>query len=415
MKARIHRGAREIGGSCVELEAAGSRLVLDLGLPLESAHDNDAPLPAVSGLENPDPSLLGVIVSHPHPDHYGLVARTHPSVPVYMGEAAQRILSEAAFFGPVGSALNVASHLRDRTTFELGPFRITPYLMDHSAFDAYSLLIEAGGRRLLYSGDIRGHGRKRTLFERMLADPPTDINALLLEGTHVRDVEEQSEGGISEQDLEGELAGLMDRTGGMVLACYSAQNIDRLVTLYRAARRSGRTLVLDLYGASLAQATGIDSIPRPGWAGVKVFVPRSQRVRVKEARAFERTAWVKPCRLFPEDLASRSGDLVMTFRGSMARELQTADCLDGAAAAWSMWHGYLDRPSGQRTRRWFDDHDIPVALLHSSGHASVGDLQLFATAVGADQVVPIHTSAPGRFGELFDNVWQRRDGEWWSV
>ena len=34
MRARIHRGAHEIGGSCVELEADGCRLVLDVGRPL---------------------------------------------------------------------------------------------------------------------------------------------------------------------------------------------------------------------------------------------------------------------------------------------------------------------------------------------------------------------------------------------
>jgi predicted metal-dependent RNase len=33
MKVKIHRGSKEIGGSCIEVEAAGSRILLDLGLP----------------------------------------------------------------------------------------------------------------------------------------------------------------------------------------------------------------------------------------------------------------------------------------------------------------------------------------------------------------------------------------------
>jgi hypothetical protein len=36
MKLRIHRGTREMGGTCVELESAGSRILLDLGLPLNA-------------------------------------------------------------------------------------------------------------------------------------------------------------------------------------------------------------------------------------------------------------------------------------------------------------------------------------------------------------------------------------------
>ena len=55
---------------------------------------------------------------------------------------------------------------------EIGPFRVTPYLVDHSAFDAYSLLVEADGKRVFYSGDFRGHGRKGKLFEAMVTRPP---------------------------------------------------------------------------------------------------------------------------------------------------------------------------------------------------------------------------------------------------
>lgn len=70
MRARIHRGAQEIGGSCVELEADGRRLLFDLGLPLSAQWSDPPPLPAVSGLLEEDPYLAGVVVSHAHPDHF---------------------------------------------------------------------------------------------------------------------------------------------------------------------------------------------------------------------------------------------------------------------------------------------------------------------------------------------------------
>lgn len=34
MRIIIHRGAKEIGGICVELEAGKSRILIDLGIPL---------------------------------------------------------------------------------------------------------------------------------------------------------------------------------------------------------------------------------------------------------------------------------------------------------------------------------------------------------------------------------------------
>jgi ribonuclease J len=36
MRVRIHRGAREAGGSCVEIDHDGQRIVLDVARPLDS-------------------------------------------------------------------------------------------------------------------------------------------------------------------------------------------------------------------------------------------------------------------------------------------------------------------------------------------------------------------------------------------
>ena len=35
----------------------------------------------------------------------------------------------------------------------LGPFTTVPFLVDHSAYDAYAIMVEADGTRLFYSGD----------------------------------------------------------------------------------------------------------------------------------------------------------------------------------------------------------------------------------------------------------------------
>ena len=87
LSACIHRGSREIGGSCVELAANGERLVLDLGLPLE-AEPEEVALPQIEGLTAAGAPPLALMLSHGHPDHYGLAGRADPSVPVYIGEAA---------------------------------------------------------------------------------------------------------------------------------------------------------------------------------------------------------------------------------------------------------------------------------------------------------------------------------------
>ena len=39
MRIRIHWGTKEIGGTCIEAEARGKRIALDVGLPLDAPDD----------------------------------------------------------------------------------------------------------------------------------------------------------------------------------------------------------------------------------------------------------------------------------------------------------------------------------------------------------------------------------------
>ena len=50
MQIRIHRGASEIGGNCIELESNGYSIILDLGLPLSAKDVDSVELPDIRGL-----------------------------------------------------------------------------------------------------------------------------------------------------------------------------------------------------------------------------------------------------------------------------------------------------------------------------------------------------------------------------
>ena len=418
MRLRIHRGTKEIGGTCIEVEAGGERLVLDVGLPLDAPDDEgtrEALLPAVPGFRQPDDSLLGVLISHPHIDHYGLAGHVRPEVPVYIGEDAHNILAAASRYVPDGRAFAAPRFIENRTPVEIGPFRVTPYLVDHSAFDAYALLIEADGKRVFYSGDFRAHGRKRRLFEELVADPPGAIDVLLMEGTTIgRDG--TGEGFASETDLEWEFVKAFRDTRGLHFVWTSSQNIDRLVTIFRAAKRTGRGLLIDLYTAVVLEATGRDSIPQSSWADVKLYIPHRQRVFIKRRGLFDDLQRHKANRVFPEDLPDLvAKGAVMLFRPMAMSDRGVQAVLDGAELTYSMWEGYLGEESSRRVLQWLDDHDIPCGILHTSGHASVADLQRFAAALAPRGLVPIHSFETDRFGDFFDNVLPRDDGEWWEI
>jgi ribonuclease J len=340
-RGRIHRGTQQIGGTCVELEADGARILLDLGLPLDADDLSDDLLPDVSGLRIEDPTLSAIVISHGHGDHWGLLPLCKPKVPIAMGAATARIMSAAAPFVPNSFVPNVSFELSDRKALQIGPFIVTPYLVDHSAYDAYALLIEAGGRRLLYSGDIRSHGRKGALFERLVSSPPQHIDTMLMEGSSLGRLDENAQF-PTEAEIEARLAENF-KLPGFVMISASAQNIDRIVSIYRACKRTGRTLLLDIYAMEMLRATGNANLPNVGWPNLSVYVPEYQRRQIARSKRFDLLEPYKSARIYREHITEVADRTVMLFRPAMGRDVEAANLWGNARAIWSQWDGREQR------------------------------------------------------------------------
>jgi ribonuclease J len=408
----VHRSTNQIGGNCIELAFDGHRLLLDAGHPLDADEPGTGPL--VPPTLDTGARVDALVISHPHQDHYGLLRELPPNWPVWCGEAAAILMRTTAAVG--GGRIAQPLHpYRSGQRFEVGPFAITPFLTDHSAFDAHMVLVECAGRRLLYSGDFRRTGRKAKLVDRMMAAPPPDIDVLLLEGTTLG----RTEAYPTESDLEARFATLFRETKGRVFVTWSAQNIDRTVTLYRACKRTGRPLVLDLYALDVLERLGAlhDSLPRLGWPGVVGVVTSSM------ARMFE-----DPTRMNDPDFVTRcarSGravgaarladmpDAVVMLRSSLLRDYRRKGLGLTADDAWvfSMWSGYLGKPEYVEVRRLFESAGAQVLKIHTSGHASVRDLQAFARRIAPRHLVPIHGATWDAHLDRFEHVLRLGDGE----
>lgn len=412
MRICIHRGANEIGGTCVELESQGKRIVLDVGVPLDCVDPDTCQLPPVGGFADPDESLLGVVLSHPHLDHYGLAYRLPEKTTFLIGKAAQAILSAAKLFSPGGVVLENTIPLDHGKPIPLGPFTITPFLIDHSAYDSYAVLVEADGKKLFYSGDFRAHGRKSRMVEKLIASPPLNVDVLLMEGTCVG---REDQTFPTEEQLVEPMTELFSKIEGMPLVWCSGQNIDRIVTMFKACRKAKRILILDMYTAEILRATGNNNLPQAEWDGIKVYLPRSQKHRIVNERAFEISNFYKRFRIHENQLAAAASTAVMLFRPSMGAELEEARCLKGSALVYSLWAGYLKDPRNRGFNDWLQKHSISVHQCHTSGHASVTDLQRMREAFASAIVVPVHLTEREQFQQLFRNVQLRADGEWWEL
>jgi ribonuclease J len=403
----VHRATHQIGGNCIEISTAdGHRIILDVGRPLDAPREARELLPKSLDIACP---VDGVIISHPHQDHYGLLEEVPSGWPIYSGEAAARLirLSSAIFAKQLPHAFIA---WKSGAAFEIGPFTVTPFLIDHSAFDAHMLLIEVHGRRLFYSGDFRAHGRKSALTRRLMAAPPRDLDVLLMEGTNLG----SDKPTVTESDLEEAFVDLFRSTAGRVFVAWSAQNVDRTVTLYRACLKTGRTLVVDLYTAEVMEALAdFGKLPRPGWRNLKVVITSAL------ARMYRRTgreAFVERMAqhgISAGKLSETPAKWVPMVRPSLIRDYAPKGIMPNPEDAWcwSMWQGYLNNEDGALVRKWFEDGGSRAIHIHTSGHASPADLRSFAQAVDAKHLVPIHGFAWDGDTQGFGSIRRLADGE----
>ena len=409
----IHRAADEIGGNCIEIAFDGHRVLLDAGSPLAAPEgvDPGRAFPATLGVTKaPDAG----VISHPHQDHFGLLRGLPLDWPVWSGAAAEILMRLTA--SVAGEMLGQRfSTFRSGVPFHVGPFTITPYLTDHSAFDAHMLLVEVGGRRILYTGDFRRLGRKAALVDRFMASPPADVDLLLMEGTTLG----RAEAFPTEDELEERFVDLFRATPGRVFVTWSAQNIDRTVTIYRSCKRSGRRLVLDLYTVDVLERLSAlrDSLPRLGWAGISVVITASMARMYRSTRRVNHPEFVDRCAASGHALgaaALRSArDSVVMLRPSLFRDFSAKGMLPTRDDTWvfSMWSGYRDRPEYGPVRAAFSAAGARIEHIHTSGHASRDDLVAFAGRVAPRHLVPIHSFTWDQHLDGFSNVLRLRDGE----
>ena len=414
MQLIIHRGAHEVGGSCVELTFEDSTILLDVGLPLDSNFGDDpsakAPQPLFQQLEIGNKKVDGVVLSHAHLDHYGLAGILPDEIPIYCGEATAELISITVQMANNKIPPFATRAFHAHTTFRIGAFSVTPYLMDHSAFDSYGFLVCAGDKSVFYSGDFRGHGRKAGLLDRLVKSPPK-ADILLMEGTLLG--ERSNELTLTESELEEEFVKVIKKTKGVVLVTTSSQNIDRLVTIFRAAKRTQRMFIIDFYTAEiLERLKKYARIPQPSWPRIRVCYPqflaqRFEKAGLQDILDRHRKNGIKWTRIGEvEDKA------VMIIRPGFLWNIKKFLGLEEAAWIYSMWPGYFERSRSLRNlKSYLQEKNVRYEYLHTSGHAKLSDLRRLVEGIKPSVIIPIHTFHSNKYKDYFPNVRLVDDGE----
>ena len=406
MQITIHRGTKEVGGSCVEIRSDRAKILIDIGLPLDFG---DKPQEEQEQIRKQSAEWAkdadAIFISHYHADHFGLLTESDFHTPLFMTRGTYEMLCVNDIVQRKSLTQNariVVVPPHKDCFVQIGNIRVSLYTVDHAAFDACAFLVECGGRKILYSGDIRLHSVKGKLYHLL----PQGVDCLLLEGTNLHaDKKCKTENQVG-KEFERQFRKEPDK---LHYVWCSGQNIDRLVQLYKAALHTGRKLIIDSYIALiLDRVHGIrNSIPSilDPIAGHDVFRYFNNHRFLDIIKQSGDIAVADKLNALPkvdtEDISHNPGKYVWVVRPNMLPVISKYKH-SSSVFITSLWHGYREKETAlsEHLRKY----SISEMEIHTSGHADVQSLQRIVEHVKPKCLIPIHTDAPQQFAEVFSNT-----------
>ena len=172
----------------------------------------------------------------------------------------------------------------------------------------------------------------------------------------------------------------------------SGQNLDRLVSCYRAAKRCGRQLPYQAF-VLMKLAPLSQNIPQFTWDDVRVNFTHHQVEKLKAAGLMELAHEMgRAARVSSYALGAHPGSYLLCARGSW-RTTQLLNRIGAAKAelVWSMWGGYWKRDDCA-VRAWAEREGAKGHFIHSGGHAWPEDLERLAAALQPGSLEIVHTA-----------------------
>lgn len=389
MQITIYR-ATQIGGQITRISTAHASIIIDLGHNLpnhaedEDAYDNDRAIAEITK------DCSAILYTHYHGDHIGLFHHVPNNIPQYIGEVAKQVvcrkykqlccLRAPSLQQKYCRALTVASKMHtfhENQTLHFGDIIVTPYFASHSAYDAYMFLIEADGKRILHTGDFRGHGYLSKGLLPIIQKYIGQVDALIIEGTMLARKDETI---LTERALSQKAVELMKEHKYVFVHC-SSTDMERLASFKNATRSMfpKRPLLADEYQkdilALFSETAGKKS---PCFDFGKIYTYSEKNPKLK--------AWMqeKGFTMFVRASASfnRLLDLILPMLPVEGKPL----------LIYSMWDGYINRDDTRNEDYvYLQKRFAEVVQLHTSGHAMADTLRRVCELTNPRlAILPIH-------------------------
>ena len=380
MKVIIHRGTHQIGGCITEIESnKGTKVAIDIGKNLPSINGKEKEEIEVEGLNVGKPNFEAIFVTHYHGDHIGMYNKINPEIPIYMGKISYQIfkmLQNRLLEAQIISEEDIKS-IEHFTTFrvkeqmKIDDITITPFQVDHSAFDAYMFLVECDGKRLLHTGDFRTHGQRGKAVIPTLEKYVKNIDCLICEGTTLS---RKREVPMTEFELQKKAEKIFKENKNNFVMC-SSTNIDRIAAIHKASISSHKLFVCDNYQKEIL--TYVNSISR------------------SDLYKFNRNVYSYDKNL--DDIMNKNGFVMLVRDNYLSKNILNK--YPNNKFIYSQWDGYLN-PKFTLYKHMQEFVPKDHIYLHTSGHADYMSIKSVCETVKPKIILPIHGENPEAFKEM---------------
>jgi ribonuclease J len=295
-------------------------------------------------------------------------------------------------------------------------FNLRCFPVDHSIPGACAWGIETSSGWIIYSGDLRLHGKRADLTTKFIEEASgLRPRALILEGTNVLRETKVTEHDVYENGLRA-----IANSNGLVIADFSPRDVDRLLTFLQIARDTGRKLAILPKDAYLLKTMRLLEPETPDITQEDSLAVYQDTIASKYPSLWMRNI----CQeydskiVLAKDVSSAQDQFILCFSFFDLNELPSLRPKPGSLYVYSSSepHDEEQEIDFRRLHNWLKhfglrgfglplesngEWQVPDAEkgLHASGHASGSHLLKIAHEIKPELLIPVHSENPGFYIE----------------
>jgi ribonuclease J len=299
-------------------------------------------------------------------------------------------------------------------------FNLRCFPVDHSIPGACAWGIETSSGWVIYSGDLRLHGKRGKLTEAFIKEAAQlHPRALILEGTNVNKATN-----VAEQEVYENAFKAISDARGLVIADFSPRDVNRLLTFLQVAKDTKRKLAILPKDAYLVKTMRLLEPEMPDITQEGALVIYQETTASKSPASWLRNIY-QECSskiVLAKDVSSNQGDFILCFSFWDLNELPSIQPRAGSLYVFSSSEPHNEEQAMDfwRLHHWLehfglrgfglpieknDEWEIPEEEkgLHASGHACGPDLLRIAREIQPEVLIPVHSEEPEFYVDNLSN------------